>query len=103
MSVTQRADLFINFLGLGLLLWLSAITIVRWIRAGRVESYASAELMPKWLPRWARGILAVVLLIPPAAPCPIDSSAERSTRGGVTRWGWLFFGCIAVWLITKAF
>ena len=87
MSVTQSADLVINWLGFGLLFWLSAAAIVRWIRRGRIESYSWTELMPKWLPRWALGA---------AEP------GRRSTTGGITVWGWLLLGCIAVWLLNKA-
>lgn len=94
MSVTQGVDLVYNGLGLVLLFLLSVIAIVRWIQRGRIESYSSNELMPNWLPRWMGAVFGVC--------SPDDSRARRSTVSGVTVWGWLFVGCIAIWLFTKA-
>ena len=74
--------------------FLSVIAIVRWIQRGRIESYSSNELMPNWLPRWMGAVFGVC--------SPDDSRARRSTVSGVTVWGWLFVGCIAIWLFTKA-
>ena len=97
MSVTQDADLIINVLGFAALLWLSAATVIRWIQEGRVESYSVDALLPKRLPSWVRWLLAPTFVITPAP----SSGPERRNASGVTPWGWLCLGCVAVWLLIK--
>ena len=95
MSVIQEVDLVINVLGLAALLWLSAAAVIRWIRTGRIESYTVDALLPKGLPSWTRWLLAPTFVVTPTP----SSQPERPSAWGITRWGWICFGCFAVWLL----
>lgn len=100
MSVAQAADLVINLLGFGTLLWLSAVLAIRWIRAGRVESY-SVDGLTREMPSWTRWLLAPTFVVTPAPPSMNPGSKPR-TAWGITRCGWLCLGCLAVWALAQA-
>jgi hypothetical protein len=89
MSFTQRADVAANLLELGVLVWWSVAVVARWIRRGRIEDFSQANLTPKWL----RQLLARI-----SRPGIL---ANERTVAGITVWGWLVLGVLAVWIVVR--
>lgn len=97
MSIVPELDLVINVAGFSAILWLTAASIIRWFRRGRIESYSVDALLPKGLPSWVRWLLAPTFVVTPSPP----STPELRSVWGITPLGWICFGSLAVWLLVK--
>jgi hypothetical protein len=59
------------------------------------------DLLPKWLPSWTRWPLFVLTVVITPGSSASEVKVDGPGRYGITPIGWLFFGCLAAWLLSK--
>jgi len=79
------ADGIVHALSMAWFVWLVGVTVARWIRRGRIESYS--RLMPESVERWLSGESR-------------DGAGDRGPAGlVVTRSAWVVMSLWLVWLL----